>query len=177
MTSAAFGASKRTSLAPQETHASDPTRAASTGAGGVPTGFSWNALVLPVCVLLLVEVGYVARMTRASMLEVMDAHYIRTAILKGLPYHRVVLKHALRNALITPFTIIMLQIPWLFSGVIVVEYYFAYKGFGALILDAALWSDVFLLEACTMITVFIVVSSQALSDIGYTFLNPRIRFN
>ena len=94
-------------------------------------GFDIRQLVLPVMVLVLYDFGYVARMTRASMAEVMTTHYIRTAILKGLPYKTVILRHALRNALIAPFTVIMLQIPWLLSGVIVVEFYFAYKGFGA----------------------------------------------
>lgn len=146
------------------------------GTASMNAGFNWVSLILPVCVLLLVMVGYVARMTRASMITVMNSQYTRTAILKGLPMYRVVLAHAVPNALITPFTVIMLQIPWLFSGVIIVEYFFAYKGFGALILDAALWQDVFLLEACTMVTVCIVVTTQTISDIGYTYLNPQIRF-
>ena len=78
--------------------------------------------------------------------------------------------------MIAPFTVIMLQVNWLLSGVIVVEFFFAYKGFGALILEAALNKDIFLLEACTMITVFVAVASQMIADLGYTYLNPRIRF-
>ena len=73
-------------------------------------GWDWRALVLPVLTLVLYDFGYVARMTRASMAEVMTSQYIRTAVLKGLPYRRVILRHALRNALIAPFTIIVLQI-------------------------------------------------------------------
>ena len=98
-------------------------------------------------------------------------------MLKGLPFKTVILKHALRNALIAPFTVIMLQINWLLSGVIVVEYFFAYKGFGALLLEASLNNDIFLIEACAMVAVFIAVTTQTLSDIGYTYLNPRIRFS
>ena len=146
------------------------------GTSGMTDGFDIRQLVLPVMVLVLYDFGYVARMTRASMAEVMTTHYIRTAVLKGLPYRTVIMRHALRNALIAPFTVIMLQIPWLLSGVIVVEFYFAYKGFGALILEASLNSDVYLLEACTMVAVFVTVMTQMLSDIGYTYLNPRIRF-
>jgi peptide/nickel transport system permease protein len=97
------------------------------GTSSMSTGFEWKQLVLPVVVLLLYDVGYVARMTRASMAEVMTSQYVRTAILKGIPYRRVILKHALRNALIAPFTVIMLQLNWLLSGVIVVEVFFAYK--------------------------------------------------
>ncbi|HEX9771440.1 MAG TPA: ABC transporter permease [Kiloniellales bacterium] len=146
------------------------------GTSGMSDGFDLRQLVLPVMVLVLYDFGYVARMTRASMAEVMTTHYIRTAVLKGLPYRTVILRHALRNALIAPFTVIMLQIPWLLSGVIVVEFYFAYKGFGALILEASLNKDVFLLEACTMVAVFVTVMTQMISDVGYTYLNPRIRF-
>jgi peptide/nickel transport system permease protein len=147
------------------------------GTSGMIGGFDFKQLVLPVMVLFIYDFGYVARMTRASMAEVMTTHYIRTAILKGLPYRQVILKHALRNALIAPFTVIMLQINWLLSGVIVVEFFFAYKGFGALLLEASLNQDIFVIEACTMVAVFVAVTTQTLADIGYTYLNPRIRFS
>ncbi len=146
------------------------------GTSSMSEGFNIKELILPVMVLVLYDFGYVARMTRASMAEVMTTPYIRTAVLKGLPYKKVILKHALRNALIAPFTVIMLQIPWLLSGVIVVEFFFAYKGFGALLLEASLTHDVFVIEACSMVAVFVVVATQAISDVGYTYLNPRIRF-
>ena len=146
------------------------------GTSTMSDGFDPIQLIMPVMVLVIYDFGYVTRMTRASMAEVMTTQYIRTAVLKGVPWSRVVMKHALRNALIAPFTVIMLQVNWLLSGVIVVEFFFAYKGFGALILEAALNKDIFLLEACTMITVFVAVTSQIIADIGYTYLNPRIRF-
>ena len=147
------------------------------GTSGMSDGFSVIQLILPVTVLVVYDFGYVARMTRASMAEVMTTPYIRTAVLKGLPRSQVILKHALRNALIAPFTVIMLQINWLLSGVIVVEFFFAYKGFGALLLDASLNQDIFLIEACAMVAVFVAVATQTLADIGYTYLNPRIRFS
>ena len=146
------------------------------GTSGMSDGFDIVQLILPVMVLVLYDFGYVARMTRASMAEVMTTHYIRTAVLKGLPYKTVIMRHALRNALIAPFTVIMLQINWLLSGVIVVEFFFAYKGFGALLLEASLNQDIFLIEACAMVAVFVAVATQTLSDVGYTYLNPRIRF-
>ncbi len=146
------------------------------GTSGMIKGFEFQQLVLPALVLFLYDFGYVARMTRASMAEVMTTPYIRTAILKGLPYRRVILKHALRNALIAPFTVIMLQLNWLLSGVIVVEFFFAYKGFGALLLEASLNQDIFVIEACAMVAVFVAVATQTVADIGYTYLNPRIRF-
>ncbi|MGJ3263687.1 MAG: ABC transporter permease [Salinarimonas sp.] len=146
------------------------------GTSPMNDGFAWRELVLPVTVLVLYGFGYIARMTRASMAEVMQTPYIRTAVLKGLPYRQVILRHALRNALIAPFTVIMLQINWLLSGVIVVEFFFAYKGFGALLLEASLNQDIFLIQACAMVAVFVAVTTQTIADIGYTYLNPRIRF-
>jgi len=147
------------------------------GTSSMSSGFDFKQLILPVLVLFIYDFGYVTRMTRASMAEVMTTPYIRTAILKGLPYRQVILKHALRNALIAPFTVIMLQINWLLSGVIVVEYFFAYKGFGALLLEASLNQDLYVIEAAAMVAVFVAVASQTIADIGYTFLNPRIRFS
>lgn len=146
------------------------------GTSSMMDGFSFRELIMPVAVLVLYDFGYVARMTRASMAEVMTTPYVRTALLKGLPYRRVILRHALRNALIAPFTVIMLHVNWLVSGVIVVEFFFAYKGFGSLVLEASLAKDLHLLEACTMATVVIAVATQLAADIGYMFLNPRIRF-
>jgi peptide/nickel transport system permease protein len=132
-------------------------------------------LVLPVTVLTLYDAGYVARMVRGSMAEVMARPYIRTAILKGLPFRTVVLRHALRNALIAPFTVLMLQINWLIGGVVVTESVFAYPGFGRMLLDASLFGDVSMIEAATLIALFIATGTQLLSDIGYRYLNPQVR--
>lgn len=140
-------------------------------------GFSWREIILPVAVLVIYNFGYYARMTRASMAEVMTSQYVRTAILKGMRFRRVVMNHALRNALIAPFTVMVLQLNYLLSGVVVVEVFFAYKGFGKMLYDAALFGDIYILEAATMIAVFIAVFSQFISDIGYALLNPRIRFS
>lgn len=147
------------------------------GTSSMTQGFRWIELVLPVMVLTLYSFGYVSRMVRASMAEVMTSPYIRTAVLKGIPYRRVILKHALRNALIAPFTVIMLQFNFLLSGVVVTEYAFGYKGFGALLLEAALRRDIFVIEACGIVAVFVAVFTQTFGDLAYTFLNPRIRFS
>ena len=133
-------------------------------------------LVLPVLTLTLVEVGYVARMTRASMVEVMNAPYIRTAVLKGLPHRRIVFVHALRNALMAPITVIMLHVNWLVGGIVVVEAVFGYPGLGLYILDSAQFKDINAIEASAMVMVALAVSTQLIADIIYTFLNPRIRF-
>lgn len=134
-----------------------------------------SQLVLPLTVIVLYDLGYVVRMIRASMIEVMNQPYIRTAHLKGLPFREVVLRHALRNAMITPLTVIMLQINYLLTGVVVVEALFAYPGFGRMMLEAALSKDIAVLEAGALISVFIVVVTQALSDLGYMIFNPKIR--
>jgi len=139
-------------------------------------GFDPVQLILPAMVLILYGFGYITRMMRASMAEVMQTAYIRAAVLKGIPFRHVVTKHALRNALIAPFTVIILQVNWLLSGVLVVEFAFAYKGFGALLLEGALNQDIYVIEACALVSVFVAVATQTVADIAYTYLNPRIRF-
>lgn len=133
-------------------------------------------LILPVATLTLIELGYVLRITRASMADVMREPYIRTAFLKGLPYWRIVAKHAVRNALMAPITVIMLHVNWLLGGIVVVEVIFGYPGLGSYILDSALFKDFNAIEGGAMILVAVAVSTQLLADILYTFLNPRIRF-
>ena len=132
---------------------------------------------LPVITIALYGMGYIARMTRASMTEVMTAQYIRTARLKGVSFPKIVLKHALRNALIAPFTVIMLQFPWLLNGVVIVETLFNYKGFGWVLVQAAGNNDIELLLGVSIVSVFVVLVTQLISDIGYVFLNPRIRIS
>ena len=132
---------------------------------------------LPVLTIALYGIGYIARMTRASMTEVMTAQYIRTARLKGVSFPNIVMRHALRNALIAPFTVIMLQFPWLLNGVVITETLFNYRGFGATLVEAAGNNDIEMLLACSVVAVFVVLITQLLSDIGYVFLNPRIRIS
>ena len=136
-----------------------------------------DMLVLPILTLTLIELGYVLRITRASMAEVMRSPYIRTAFLKGMPYWQVVFKHAVRNALIAPITVIMLHVNWLMGGIVIVEVVFGYPGLGQYLLDSALYKDINALEAGTMIMVIVAVGTQLVADIIYTFLNPRIRYS
>ena len=138
-------------------------------------GVTFYNFALPVMTMAIYGMGYIARMTRASMAEVMTSQYIRTARLKGLSFRAVVLRHALRNALIAPFTVIMLQFPWLLTGVIIVEVMFRYQGFGWLLVEAAGNNDIDLLLACSLVSVAVVLLTQLISDIGYAYLNPRIR--
>jgi peptide/nickel transport system permease protein len=133
-------------------------------------------LVLPVLTLTLIELGYVARITRASMVEVMDSAYIRTAIIKGMPYRRVVVRHAVRNALMAPITVIMLHVNWLIGGIVVVEVIFGYPGLGNYIFSAAQFGDYNAVMAAAMVTVLIAVITRLIGDFAYTMLNPRIRY-
>jgi peptide/nickel transport system permease protein len=134
-------------------------------------------LILPALTASLVLIGYIARVTRVSMIEVMEAPYIRTAILKGLPYRAVVLRHALRNALIAPVAVITTQVAWLVGGLIVIERLFNFPGLGDLFASAALKNDLPMIEAAAMVTVVLVVLSQALADLLFVALNPRIRLS
>ena len=138
-------------------------------------GVTFYNFTLPVMTMAIYGIGYIARMTRASMVEVMTQQYIRTARLKGLSFSSVVVKHALRNALIAPFTVIMLQFPWLLTGVVIVETMFRYQGFGYTLVEAAGNNDIDLLLGCSLVSVFVVLFTQLISDIGYAYLNPRIR--
>jgi peptide/nickel transport system permease protein len=134
-------------------------------------------LALPVLTLTAVELGYIARMTRASMVEVMDSAYIRTAIIKGMPIRRVVLRHAIRNALMAPITVIMLHVNWLVGGLVVVEVIFGYPGLGYYIYKSAIFGDFNAIEAAAMVTVAIAIITRLLGDLAYTLLNPRIRYS
>ncbi len=141
---------------------------------------TFQNFTLPVLTIALYGMGgYIARMTRASMTEVMTAQYIRTARLKGgVSFQNIVMKHALRNALIAPFTVIMLQFPpWLLNGVVIVETLFNYKGFGWTLVEAASNNDIEMLLGVSVVSVFVVLVTQLISDIGYVYLNPRIRIS
>ncbi|MBX9451602.1 MAG: ABC transporter permease [Mesorhizobium sp.] len=132
-------------------------------------------LILPVLTLVLVEVGYLAKIVRSSMITVLDQPYIRTARLKGASEFNVLFRHALPNGLVGPLTILMLQVGFLISGVVVTEVVFAYPGFGRMLLEAALYGDIALIQGATVVAVIITVSCQMLADIGYVVLNPRIK--
>jgi len=138
-------------------------------------GVTFYNFALPVMTVVFFGMGYIARMTRASMVEVMTQQFIRTARLKGLSFSAIVFRHALRNALVTPFTVVMLQFPWLLNGVVIVEVMFRYQGFGYVLVEGAANNDIEMLIACGTISVVLVLVTQLISDIGYVFLNPRIR--
>ncbi|HKO24208.1 MAG TPA: ABC transporter permease [Chloroflexota bacterium] len=134
------------------------------------------SLILPVITLSLVLLAYIGRMTRTNVIDVMETDYIRSAILKGLPYRTVVLRHALRNALLPSITIIASNVGWLLGGIVVTENLFGYPGMGRLLLLAVNNRDVPLLQDITLIIALIIALSNLAADVLYAVLNPRVRY-
>ena len=148
------------------------------GTSTMLAGDRWGAvsqLVLPVTVLVVASATYVARIVRASVVDTLQRPFVRAAELKGLSRRDIVVHHILRNALIAPVTVVLLQINWLLTGVVVVESIFAYPGVGSLLLQAALFGDIYLVQALTLMALTIAVGTQLVGDLCYMALDPRIR--
>lgn len=133
-------------------------------------------LILPALTATLVLLAYVARLTRAGVIEELKRPYVRTAELKGLLRRVVVYRHVLRNALLPTITVIAISLGWLISGLIVIENVFNYPGLGRLMVFAIDRRDLPLMQAIAMITVFIFAFSNLMADFIYAYLNPRIRY-
>jgi peptide/nickel transport system permease protein len=136
---------------------------------------SFDRLILPALVLGYEGTGLIARLTRASLLEVLGREYMTTARAKGLPPRILVLRHALRNALIPIVTIVGLQVGRLLAGSIIVETVFARQGVGQLAIDAILQKDYPLVQGIILMTASAYVVANLLVDISYGFINPKIR--
>ena len=149
------------------------TAQADPGAGALT---QLRHLALPAVALVIVLFGYVARITRAGVVEALDADYTRTAYLKGLPHETVIRRHVLRNALMPTIAVIATQVGYLLGGLVAIEYLFNYQGIGLMVLQAAQQKDFTLLTAGVMIvgTAYLLVTLVA--DILFALLNPRIRF-
>jgi len=132
-------------------------------------------LILPSIPLVVVLFGYIARMARAGTLEALDADYTRTAVLKGLPWRVVIIRHVLRNALLPTITVVATQLGYMVGGLVVVESLFRYQGVGSLILTAARGKDFPMMEAGILTVGGIYVFVTMGADLLYTVLNPRLR--
>jgi len=132
-------------------------------------------LALPAVALGFGAMAGVARYTRASLLEVIRMDYIRTARAKGLPEKDVILRHALRNALIPVVTLLGLYLPFLFSGAVLVETIFGWPGMGRIIVTAIFQRDYPLVMANAFISAVLVVGANLLADVAYSIIDPRIR--
>ncbi len=134
-------------------------------------------LIMPVAVLSLINVAGWSRYVRASLLNVMQQDYLRTARAKGLSGSKVITRHALRNALIPVITLMGLEIPILFGGAIVTETIFSWPGMGRLYFQSLVSSDYPLAQGLLFVTAVLVVLSNLLADIGYAIVDPRVRLS
>ncbi len=132
-------------------------------------------LLLPSIPLVLVLFGYIARITRAGVIEALEADYTRTAILKGLPWFTVVRRDVLRNALLPTIAVVASQVGYLIGGLVVVEVLFNYQGIGRLLYDAAQKADFPLLAGGVLVVAVAFQVSMLVADLAYGWLNPRIR--
>ena len=146
--------------------------------GGWPTeGGEWSTAILPVITLSLGPMAVVARYTRSSMVEVIRSEYIRTARAKGLGARLVILRHALKNALIPMITVLAPQIPNLITGTIFVEVIFRIPGLGKFFVSSIFLRDYPMIMATMLLVAFLWSITYLLSDILYTVVDPRIRFS
>jgi peptide/nickel transport system permease protein len=152
-----------------------PVFGASSPGAENPTLDRIHHLILPAAVLGLELAAALTRYTRASLVEVLRADYMRTAQAKGLKYWSVIIGHGLKNALIPIITVIAFRLPYLISGAVVIETVFQWPGLGLLTLDAANHKDYPLILAITMTVTVVVVISSLLADIAYGIADPRIR--
>jgi peptide/nickel transport system permease protein len=133
------------------------------------------ATIMPAFVLGNAFAGVIMRHTRAAMLQAMESDYVRTARAKGLRENRVVLKHALRNALTPIITLLALDFGTLLSGAVLTEQIFSVPGFGKLIVDAVFNRDYAVVQGVVLVTATTYIVLNLLADIGYIFANPRLR--
>ena len=131
-------------------------------------------LWLPAISASLVLIAYISRLTRAGVIEELKKDYVRTAVLKGLPYPVVIFRHILRNALVPTITVIATSTGWLVSGLVVIEFVFSYPGLGRLLIFAIDNRDLPLIQAVVMITVLVILTANFAADLLYGLLNPRI---
>jgi peptide/nickel transport system permease protein len=132
-------------------------------------------LILPALTATLVLLAYVARLTRAGVVEELKKTYVRTAVLKGLPRRTVIIKHVLRNALMPTITVIAISFGWLISGLVVTENVFNYPGLGRLLVFSINRRDLPVIQAVAMVTVIAYALANLAADLLYAYLNPRIR--
>ncbi len=143
--------------------------------GGYGRSGDLRHLALPALSLSTISIGYISRMMRSSMLEVIGRDYIRTARAKGLSETAVILRHALKNAFIPVITVIGINFAALLGGAVATETVFAWPGLGRATVDAIKGRDLPVVEGCVIFLAFIFVMANLLVDLSYAWLDPRIR--
>lgn len=133
-------------------------------------------LILPTLTLTMITMASWSRFQRGSMLEVLNADYVRTARAKGLPNRRVLFRHALRNALIPVVTVTAIDFAAILGGAVITETVFAWSGMGRLLIEALQVQDVYVVQAWLLVAAVLVVFFNLLADVLYAFLDPRIRY-
>ena len=131
--------------------------------------------MLPTLCLVAVQFALYSRFQRASMLDALNADYVRTARAKGLGEPRVVVGHALRNALIPILTVFSLNFGVLLGGAIITETVFGWRGMGTLIVDAIGKKEPWMVQGWMMVTAAFVIAANLVADVVYSYLDPRIR--
>jgi len=138
---------------------------------------AWKSLIMPAFSLALFASASVTRFTRAAMLEVLSEHYVRTARSKGLKEKVVIIRHALRNALIPVITVVGIQFGYLLGGAVIIETVFAWPGMGRLIMQGIGNRDYTVVQGALILFVTVFVLLNLLIDLCYAFLDPRIRLS
>lgn len=142
-----------------------------------PSSGFWEyirAMTLPALTLAIVMAVYAVRMLRDNLIEVLDSDYVRMAELKGLSARRVLLRHALPNALVPTLNVTALNLAYLVGGVVVVEKVFSYPGFGSLLVDSLQLRDLPVIEATVMIAALVYIMANLVADVAAILLNPRL---
>jgi len=141
-------------------------------------GAAWLAsLILPAVATGTRRAGLLTRLTRSSMLEILNEDYIRTARGKGIGEQAVIYTHAMKNAMIPIVTLIGLQIPFIFSGTVIIETVFSWPGMGRLLVNSVLQRDYPVVQGLVLVYAVIVVASNLLVDIAYSYFDPRIEYD
>jgi peptide/nickel transport system permease protein len=152
-----------------------PVIATTPPGASIPTQIA--ALLMPATAMAIVYFGYIARMTRAGTIEVLQSDYTRTAAMKGLTQGQVMRKHVLRNALIPTVAVIAVQVGYLFGGIIAVEKIFTYNGMGQTMLFAAQNKDLPMLTAGVILVGIVYMLATLAADMTIAWMNPRIRLD
>jgi peptide/nickel transport system permease protein len=135
----------------------------------------FQLLIWPALAMMLLYFGYIARMTRAGVINTLQADYVRTATMKGLSGSEVMGKHVLRNALAPTITVISTQVGYLLGSILGVEVVFNYAGIGRTIREAVGTRDVPVLQGAVLIIAIVYVAANILADLVIAYLNPRVR--
>ncbi len=143
----------------------------------VPIGgmVGFTSLIFPALTIGLRDEAWFARPMRAEMLEVLNQDYIKAVKAKGLKYSSVIIKHALRNALIPMITMIALRLPWIIGGSVVVEVVFSWGGLGSFLVSSVLARDYPVVQAILLLIAMLVVVANLVADLLYSVIDPRIR--